>query len=221
MNRNRPAGAVHIGESDMAKGRLGKLPRLTLVLGGGASGKSHYAENLVMATGLSRVYVATARASDAEMQERILRHRRRRGANWTTEEVLEDLAGFLSGGGADAEGQLDQPQEPALATGTAVLVDCLTLWLSGLLASETDDMRLHAARADLLSALAAHRGPLVCVSDDVSGGLVPGTPLGRRFRDEQGRMNQDVAALADLVIFVTAGLPQVLKGRLPDRGEFA
>lgn len=168
---------------------------VTLVLGGARSGKSSHAEALVRATGLSRIYLATAAAHDAEMAERIARHRTDRAADgWRTVEEELDLAGILA-----VEARPDR----------AVLVECLTLWLSNLMLAGRD---VPAEQQRLLAALHAAAGPVMLVANEVGLGLVPETPLGRAFRDAQGRLNQAVAALADRVVFVAAGLPLVLKG---------
>ena len=171
-------------------------PLVTLVLGGARSGKSSYAERLVESaggTGGRALYVATAEAGDSEMAERIRRHRARRGGAWTTVEEPLELADALSRHGA---------------SGRAVLVDCLTLWLSNVMAAERD---VDAQVAGLTKALGAVGGPVVLVSNEVGLGLVPATPLGRAFRDHAGRLNQAVARVADRVVFVAAGLPLVLK----------
>ena len=165
----------------------------TLVLGGARSGKSVHAERLVIGSGLRAVYVATATAGDDEMSDRIARHRGRRGPAWTTIEEPLDLAPAL---------------RREAGAGRAVLVDCLTLWLSNLMHDGRDPDR---ETATLCETLAALPGPAVLVSNEVGLGLVPDTPLGRRFRDAQGRLNQAVAAIAPSVIFVAAGLPLSLK----------
>jgi adenosylcobinamide kinase/adenosylcobinamide-phosphate guanylyltransferase len=170
------------------------FPRLSLVVGGARSGKSALAERLVRASGLPLSYIATAEAWDDEMAARIARHREDRGAGWTTVEAPRDLAGALNG-----------------AAG-AVLVDCATLWLTNVMLAGADT---GAEVAGLLAALAVHPGPVVVVSNEVGWGIVPENALARAFRDEQGRLNQQVAAAADLVLGVMAGLPMVLKGRLP------
>jgi adenosylcobinamide kinase/adenosylcobinamide-phosphate guanylyltransferase len=172
----------------------GQLPPLTLVLGGARSGKSRYAEALVEAAAHSGTYCATAEAGDEEMAERIAAHRSRRGAFWRTIEAPLAVADAIT---AEAI-----PERP-------LLVDCLTLWLSNLLLAEAP---IEEAFATLCMALRDAAGPIVLVANEVGLGLVPETPLGRRFRDAAGRLNQDIAALADRVVFVAAGLPLVLKG---------
>lgn len=167
--------------------------RRGFVLGGARSGKSALAERLARETGLARVYLATAQAFDAEMAARIARHRADRGEGWRTVEAPHDLAGAL----ARVDGEA-----------CVVLVDCLTLWLSNRMLAGAD---VEAESAQLCTALAAMRAPVVAVSNEVGFGIVPDTALGRRFRDAQGRLNQQVAALADLAVLVVAGLPLVLK----------
>jgi adenosylcobinamide kinase/adenosylcobinamide-phosphate guanylyltransferase len=165
----------------------------TLVLGGARSGKSSHAEDLILGSGLEPHYVATGSAGDDEMAERIAHHRARRGPAWTTHEEQHDLVGAL---------------RAVAAPDRAVLVDCLTLWLSNLMFAERDIEAETAALCDLLAVLP---GPVVLVSNEVGLGLVPETPLGRRFRDAQGRLNQAVAAAVPRVVFVAAGLPLILK----------
>ena len=166
----------------------------TLVLGGARSGKSAFAEGLVSSSGLGLRYLATAEAGDGEMRERIAHHRDRRGPGWTTREEPLALVEAL----AEEAGE-----------SRAVLVDCLTLWLSNLLFAERD---LEAETSRLCAFLGDAPGPIVLVSNEVGMGLVPETPLGRRFRDAQGRLNQAVAAVVPSVAFVAAGLPLWLKG---------
>lgn len=172
----------------------GPLPRLTLVLGGAASGKSAHAESLVSASGLRPVYVATATAGDDEMAERIARHRARRGPAWATVEAPLDLAPRL---------------REAARPGSAVLVDCLTLWLGNLVGGGRDVPRGIDA---LASALAAAEAPVVAVSNELGSGIVPGDAPTRRFRDLHGGLNQTVAGAADSVVLVVAGVPIAVKG---------
>lgn len=169
------------------------FPRLTLVLGGARSGKSRHAEALIAETAPPWVYLATAEALDREMQERIAHHQGRRDPRWRTVEAPRDLAGAIAEVGAD---------------GQPVLIDCLTLWLSNTLLADGD---VEGACDGLIAALTEAKGPIVAVSNEVGFGIVPDTPLGRRFRDAQGRLNQQVAAVADRVVLVAAGLPLVLK----------
>lgn len=172
------------------------LPGLTLVLGGAASGKSVFAEGLVKGTGRTHIYFATARAHDAEMREKIERHQRLRGAGWRTIEEPLDVGRTLAGISGD----------------TAVLLDCATMWLSNHLLAEND---LDEAEAGLMAGLSLCAAPVVIVSNEVGMSVVPENALARRFREEQGRLNQKLAAKAGLVVNVVAGLPQVLKGELP------
>jgi adenosylcobinamide kinase / adenosylcobinamide-phosphate guanylyltransferase len=170
------------------------VPKVTLVLGGARSGKSRYAEGLIAALPPPWRYVATAEPGDAEMAARIKAHRQRRGQSWQTIEAPRDLQATL-----------------AKADVTPVLVDCLTLWLSNLMLVEAD---IESEIEKLEVALAAIAAPTVVVSNEVGLGIVPDFPLGRRFRDMQGILNQRVAACADRVVLMTAGLPLVLKGTL-------
>ena len=169
------------------------LPNVTLVLGGARSGKSAHAERLVEDAGAGGIYLATAEAGDDEMAQRIRAHRARRGPSWVTVEEPLELAAALA---------------RHAAAGRPVLVDCLTLWLSNLMAAGRDVAR---ERGELVAALSAPRGPVVLVSNEVGLGLVPETPLGRAFRDEAGRLNQAVAAAAERVVFVAAGIALTLK----------
>lgn len=172
------------------------LPALTLVIGGARSGKSRFAEGLITATGRPRTYIATAQAWDDEMRARIDHHRQNRGPDWTTVEAPDDL-----------------PQALRRVTNKdVVLVDCATLWLTNRMlagADLADEGRL------LLAALSACRAPVVIVSNEVGWSIVPDNALARAFRDEQGRLNQALAAQAGLAVAVIAGLPLVLKGKLP------
>jgi adenosylcobinamide kinase / adenosylcobinamide-phosphate guanylyltransferase len=165
----------------------------TLVLGGARSGKSAFAERMIADSNLAPVYLATATAGDEEMKDRIAHHRSRRGPDWTT--VEEPLALI------DALAQVSQPRR-------AVLVDCLTLWLSNLMLAGRDP-DVEAKRLAEFLGVVAH--PVVLVSNEVGLGLVPETRLGRDFRDAQGRLNQMVASVVPNVVFVAAGLPLWLK----------
>jgi adenosylcobinamide kinase / adenosylcobinamide-phosphate guanylyltransferase len=165
-----------------------------LILGGARSGKSGFAENLVASCGKSALYLATAEPRDDEMRARIDTHRARRGSFWTTaEEPLELVNRLLA--------VADQPQP--------ILIDCLTLWLSNLLGAERD-IGFEIER--LLATLPQIKAPVMMVANEVGLGIVPENELARRFRDHAGRLNQKIAALADRVVFLAAGLPLTLKG---------
>ena len=169
------------------------MSRITFILGGARSGKSRYAECLIEAAAATGTYCATAEAGDAEMAARIAEHQARRGRFWRTVEAPLDLAETIA---AEA-----LPERP-------LLVDCLTLWLSNLLlAGKPLDREFALLSVTLRDA----GGPVVLVANEVGLGLVPETPLGREFRDAAGRLNQEIAALADQVVFIAAGLPLVLK----------
>jgi adenosylcobinamide kinase/adenosylcobinamide-phosphate guanylyltransferase len=167
--------------------------RKVLVIGGARSGKSRHAQALADGSGLAKLFLATAEGLDDEMRERISRHRADRDEAWRTREEPLELSLAL--------------REEA-APGKIVLVDCLTLWLSNL---------MHAGRkidreiADLKAAVAALQGPAILVTNEVGLGLAPMTPLGRAFRDWQGRLNAEIADAADVVVAMTAGLPTIVK----------
>ena len=169
------------------------LPAVTLVLGGARSGKSRYAEGLIETAAMHGTYCATAEAGDAEMTARIATHRARRGDFWHTVEAPLELPSVIV-----SEAAADRP----------LLIDCLTLWLSNLLLA---DKNIETETRLLCAALGEAAGSVVLVANEVGLGLVPETLLGRRFRDEAGRLNQEVASLADRVVFIVAGLPLVLK----------
>lgn len=164
---------------------------IELVLGGARSGKSRYAESVVRAQPGPWVYIATGRAWDAEMRDRIARHQQERGEGWLTVEEPLALAQALR----DAS---DGP----------VLVDCLTLWLTNLLLEERN---IPAATGEFLEALSARTGMTVLVGNEVGLGIVPDNALARRFRDEAGWLHQKIAALADRVVLTVAGIPMVAK----------
>lgn len=173
-----------------------KLPALTFVVGGARSGKSGLAEDLVTGSGLPRHYIATAEAWDDEMRARIARHQADRGPDWTTWSVPRAVETALA----------------QIPLGHVALLDCATLWLTNELLSGAD---IAARSQTLLNALTACFAPVVVVSNEVGWGIVPENALAREFRDHQGRLNQQIAARADLVVGVMAGLPMVLKGVMP------
>lgn len=166
----------------------------TLVLGGARSGKSAFAQKAAeIAVGPGRAtMIATGQAFDDEMAQRIARHQAERGESWITVEAPIDLPAAVS----------------ALPEDAVAVVDCLTLWLSNLMLNDLD---VEAAATALVEAVTACPARLWLVSNEVGLGLVPETPLGRRFRDEAGRLHQRLAQAADAVFFVAAGLPLRMK----------
>lgn len=171
------------------------LPKLSLVLGGAASGKSAFAEGLILSSGLAPVYIATAQIWDAEMADKVAAHKVQRGPGWRTVEEPLAIDRVLAG----------------VSRADAVLIDCATLWLTNLMLTEAD---LPAAELGLFDALAICTAPVVIVSNEVGMGIVPDNALARRFRGAQGGFNRRLATRADLVVMVIAGLPLVLKGQL-------
>ncbi len=169
-----------------------------LILGGARSGKSHYAERLAQQSGHEVIYIATAQARDAEMQERITHHRTTRPAHWQTLEEPLTLALTLQNHAA--------PQR-------LLLVDCLTLWLTNLLCLE-DAQRLQAETNALRETLPRLPGHIILVSNEVGFGVVPMGELTRRYVDSAGRLHQQLAAQIETVVLMVAGLPQVLKGNV-------
>ncbi|QND53532.1 bifunctional adenosylcobinamide kinase/adenosylcobinamide-phosphate guanylyltransferase [Phyllobacterium sp. 628] len=167
---------------------------VTFILGGARSGKSSFAEGLINASGLDRVYLATGRAWDEEMSERIDLHKQQRGSAWRTIEEPLDLVDTL---------------QSATAPGKAVLVDCLTLWLTNLMMAERD---ITAETRQLVEALPKLQGSIILVSNEVGLGIVPENRMARDFRDHAGRLHQAVAQAAATVYFVAAGLPLTMKG---------
>ena len=177
------------------QGRQGGTMTSLLVLGGARSGKSRYAQQRCEALGERLVYIATAEARDEEMAQRIARHRDERGPCWETVEAPIDLCGAIE---AAASGRAD-----------VVMVDCLTLWLSNLLLAGED---IAQARDVLARTIRACPVPVTLIANEVGLGIVPDNELARRFRDEAGWLNQQLAECVAEVVFVAAGLPVRLKG---------
>ena len=167
---------------------------VTLVLGGARSGKSSFAQARAEAAGQGGrlVMIATGQALDGEMRQRIAQHRAERGEAWVTVEAPVDLRAALG----------------ALRPEDVVVVDCLTLWLTNLMLA---DMDLEAAGGALVEAVRAVQNPLWLVSNEVGLGIVPENAMARRFRDAAGRLHRQLAAVADHVVLVVAGLPMVVK----------
>jgi len=168
----------------------------TLVLGGARSGKSAYAENLAKQTNKVVVYLATAQVRDKAIAERVSQHQQSRPADWLTVESPLELGAML--------------REYA-AEGTVVLVDCLTMWVTNMLCEEHCEVVLKEQQDSFFSNLDTIKGDVIFVSNEVGMGIIPMGELTRDYVDIAGRLHQDIAARADHVMLVVAGLPLVLK----------
>ena len=168
---------------------------ITLILGGTKSGKSKLAETRAQASGKPVIYIATARADDEEMQQRIEQHQRQRPAHWQTVETPIYLAQTLR--------EYDRAEH-------CILVDCLTLWLTNLLLAESSD--LTQQKNALLDQLTQSQAEIILVSNETNMGIIPLGELSRRYTDEAGLLHQHIAAISDNVILTIAGLPHQLKG---------
>ena len=170
-----------------------------LVLGGARSGKSTYAERLALESGLAVSYIATAQIYDAEFGARVQHHKNRRPANWTLVEEPHYLAQTLTSLAAENQ---------------CLIVDCLTLWLAQWICPDCNPPKAsnwQSEREAVLTILAKLPGTIILVSNEVGMGIVPLGEINRQFQDEQGRLNQAVATVANQVTFVAAGLPLKLK----------
>jgi len=170
-----------------------------LILGGARSGKSAYAEKLANTSGLAVTYIATAQIYDDEFKTRVQHHKSRRPEKWALVEEPHYLAQVLR--------DLDAPNQ-------CLIVDCLTLWLAQWICPDCNspqDSSWQAEREALLSTLPTLQGTVILVSNEVGMGIVPLGEINRQFQDEQGRLNQAVASIADAATFVAAGLPLKLK----------
>jgi adenosylcobinamide kinase/adenosylcobinamide-phosphate guanylyltransferase len=196
-------------EIEKRKKKIGKrkeeevLSDITLVIGGCRSGKSEHALAVAESVANSqRVFVATCVPHDAEMEDRVARHRRERSRSWDTVEAPLDLAGAVA-----------RHARP----GAVLLIDCLTLWVSNLMGTSEDPDVLRGHTADLVDALSRAGGPVVLVTNEVGCGIVPENRLARLFRDVVGWTNQAVAACADRVVWTVAGIPVTIKGPEKER----
>lgn len=173
--------------------------QIVLVLGGARSGKSTYAQALAERWWPHPLYLATAETLDAEMANRVKLHKKQRGPCWDCIEETLDIARIIFGTDPVRDG---------------VLLDCATLWLTNVFLKEGVES-VRPRKQALLDSLKATTTSVIIVSNEVGMGIVPEYPMGRDFRDQQGWLNQELAAAADTVIFVIAGIPMVLKGTLP------
>lgn len=175
---------------------VGSFPRIMLITGGARAGKSRYAERLMSARPARHAVVATGTAGDPEMAERIARHKAERDKSW---EVIEQPISVRAA------------LRNAARPDRIVLLDCLTLWISNLMGEKRE---IDIEVSGLVGTLQNAAGPVIVVSNEVGLGIVPDNALARAFRDNLGRANQAVAAAADCVLFMAAGIPLVLKGEL-------
>ena len=169
---------------------------LVLALGGARSGKSSWALRYVEENYHSYVFLATAQVLDDEMAERVKLHQESRGPKWHLIEEPIEIPKTLKTKCSDFE---------------AILIDCLTLWLSNIML-KMDDKEVSQYQDHLLEALSERKQAIIIVSNEVGTGIIPEFPMGRKFRDLAGQLNQEIAALADRVLFMIAGLPLALKG---------
>ena len=169
--------------------------KVTIILGGAASGKSAFAEQACVITGKNKIYWATSQIFDLEMKEKVARHLTQRGPDWTTIEDPYTAATAFEN---------TQPED-------VVLMDCATMWLTNHLIAEHN---LKEETDRLLSAIETCPAEVIVVTNETGLGIVPENALARRFREAQGRLNIALAAKADCVVMVAAGLPMVLKGAL-------
>jgi adenosylcobinamide kinase/adenosylcobinamide-phosphate guanylyltransferase len=170
--------------------------KTTFVIGGCRSGKSSYAQSLAEKIPGKKLYLATCVPRDAEMRARVERHQGQRGPDWDTLEEPVKLAAAIKrkSGGCGV-----------------ILVDCLTLWISNILLSAEGKPGLEKACEDLVQTLETTECPVILVSNEVGTGIVPENELARRYRDEAGRVNQKIAAMADRVVWMVAGIPVTIK----------
>lgn len=178
------------------------IPRTVLVLGGARSGKSRFALSLAERWWPRPLYLATAEVADDEMKERVALHRQARGEHWGAAEEPLEIASIIRRPPPGRDG---------------ILLDCVTIWLSNVMLKEGEGA-VRGRLDDLVDALRSSPLGIVLVSNEVGWGIVPATPLGRRFRDLAGWANQDLAAAADAVALVVAGLPLMLKGAVNGPG---
>ncbi len=170
---------------------------VTLVIGGCRSGKSRFAlDEANKISGNHKLFLATSVPADDEMEQRVIRHQAERGADWQTVEEPVDIHRVI---------------ETHSKTAHVIVVDCLTLWTSNLMARGKEDPDILSYAPQLVAALNAAQCPVFLVSNEVGQGIVPENALARRFRDIAGFVNQAVAAAADKVVMTVAGIPVRIK----------
>ena len=171
------------------------------VTGGCRSGKSRFALNFADRRFKRKIFVATCQARDQEMRRRIKEHQKARGRDWQTVEVLTALSETVASHSSQAD---------------VILIDCLTLWVSNLLAENTSQEEILTCADALTQAINQAPCSVILVSNEVGTGIVPENELARRFRDVAGLVNQKVAACANRVVWMVAGIPVPIKGMLTD-----
>jgi len=203
-NKYAPLQAESAFEGNKQAGKDGRregifaMKEIVFITGGCRSGKSRFALDYADRHFKEKVFVATAEALDGEMTRRIQKHQEERGPDWTTIEEPVALPEKLASLGEEHH---------------VALVDCLTLWISNLLVAGEKEPEILSRADALAAAIQGMRQSVIVVSNEVGSGIVPDNPMARTFRDLSGTINQKMAACADLVIFMVAGLPQVIKGK--------
>ena len=173
------------------------MSKITFVIGGCRSGKSRRALELAETISLDRrLFLATCVPTDAEMQRRVRQHREERGTSWESLEVPRNLARAVTGEGHRAG---------------VLLIDCLTLWVSNLMAAENNDDAIERYTTELVASLEGCPCPVILVSNETGTGIVPENAIARRFRDLVGMVNQRIAAAAGRVVWMVAGIPVEIK----------
>lgn len=188
---------------------------ITLVLGGARSGKSVYAEKLAIASNLPVTYIATAQVYDDEFKQRVAHHQARRPAHWHLVESSHFLSDALRANSHKASRASENARYKSNAAEKCIIVDCLTLWLAQCICPDCmppTGVTWANEREKLLALLPTLSEQIILVSNEVGMGIVPLGEINRQFQDEQGRLNQAIAAIADKVSFIAAGLPLKLKG---------
>jgi adenosylcobinamide kinase / adenosylcobinamide-phosphate guanylyltransferase len=186
-----------------------------LILGGARSGKSAYAEKLAIESGLPVTYIATAQVYDDEFKQRVQHHKDRRPKNWQLIETAHFLSAALKYTDLEANIHAASGASETSPSKHCIIIDCLTLWLAQCICPEcapSEGVNWANERAQFLEFLPKVSGDIILVSNEVGMGIVPLGKINRQFQDEQGRLNQAIAAIADKVTFVAAGLPLTLKG---------
>ena len=177
------------------------MKETVFVTGGCRSGKSRYALAFADRHFKQKIFLATCQAKDPEMQQRVKEHQKARGPDWETVEVTTALPEAVNSRGSNTE---------------VMVIDCLTLWVSNLLTESLSQEEILERTGALADSIAKGSSSVVIVSNEVGTGIVPANRLAREFRDIAGLVNQKIAAFADAVVWMVAGIPVAVKGVLPD-----